>query len=68
MEVSVLGHFQLNSIVAIKDAIHFPLQVIPMEVLEIFCSKWPVPQYLLHKEYLIYGRNSKEWTINPDCF
>ena len=57
VEVSVLGHFQPNSIVAIKDVINFTQQV-PLfseEVLEIFCSRWPVPQFLLRREYFMVG-------------
>ena len=57
MEVSVLGHFQPNSIVAIKDVINFTQQVpyFPKEVLETFCSGWPVPQFLLRREYFMAG-------------
>jgi len=54
VEVIVLGHFQPNYIVAIKDGIIFSSRYpyLPEEVLEIFCQ---VPQYLLHREYFMLG-------------
>ena len=57
VEVSVLGHFQPSSIAAIKDVINLPSKYpyFPKEVLEIFCSRWPVPQFLLHREYFMVG-------------
>ena len=69
VEVSVLGHFQPSSIAAIKDVINFTQQV------SLF-SKGSARNLLFKmasasisaSQRIFYGRNSKEWTINPDCF
>jgi len=67
-EVSVLGHFQ-SSITAIKDVVNFTQQVLPF-------SKGNAREHLngmasasiSASQRIFYGRNSKEWTVNPDCF
>ena len=69
VEVSVLGHFQPSSIAAIKDVINFTWQV------SLF-SKGSARNLLFKmasasisaSQRIFYGRNSKEWTINPNCF
>jgi len=69
VEVSVLGHFLPNSIFAIKDVINFTQQV-------PFFSKTSARGLLTEmasasisaSQRIFYGRNSKEWTIHPDCF
>ena len=69
VEVSVLGHFQPSSIAAIKDVINFTQQV------SLF-SKGSARNLLFKmasasisaSQRIFYGRSSKEWTINPDCF
>jgi len=66
VEVSVLGHFQ-SSIIAIKDVVNFTQQVLPFskgdarELLNGLASA-----SISATQRIFYGRNSKEWTVNPD--
>jgi len=66
VEVSVLSHFQPSSIIAIKDVVNFTQQVLPFskgndrEILNGMA--------ISASQRIFYRRNSKEWTVNPDCF
>jgi len=65
VEVSVLGHFQPSSIIALKDVVNFTQQVLPFskgdarELLNGMSSA-----SISASQKMFYGRNSKEWTSN----
>ena len=69
VEVSVLGHFQPKSIYAIKDVTCFTQQVFSLSKASIRGLLNEMARSSISaSQQIFFGRSSREWTVNPDCF
>ena len=69
VEVSVLGHFQPKSIHAIKDITCFTQKVFSLSKASIRRLLNEMARASISaSQQIFFGRSSREWTVNPDCF